>query len=908
MGENEGEFFITVCLMQRIHYGSKPECASNNVESAENTQCRTQQPDASSQSGAASTAPAKYKYMLFSHFDEMHISYSKELPGRDSQSECPQSASPRLEPFEQHKLFLYTRAEEDDMSFLIEGNNQPLLLALVGIKFKRSYFAAAHNKNEYYLLLQNKMNELYQSEEFECLKYMLLHSLGADDLYILIRGNDPVQILKFVHKLRESKFSYMAEDKQTKNEMIILENHTHIGFHMGLDLEERACNFNKLQEVNFKFEMQVRSAIPDTVESIRSQLMQNNFEVYRSGERYDLIAYTHSINIVALIQLYQTNAVINWMLEDYDKYQAISTNGRFLYDYMKSDDQNEKAPIEYNHATKEAKEFFRHLEDVENMNLTKLLCSDLEGKESVDKLMRLYQFGIQRLFYTAYWGEFRDIRYFMLHFLQRLLSYKDLSRDEQEEIKGRVAGSIDVFNENISAVLYDRLLLGIGMRENVRDDVYKTGAYEELIQLYRIWIREIRGIYYCIAKKNVKYKTMFFHALFVPSEAKDILSKELFETCGAMVKESNVNNSERIRNELQKQALVLFQMGTENLWRFNASFICLAHEVGHYLFVYDEMERCKLFVKMLSNYFAYSLEEFLVSIYNPRLPLGLVPELRVQVAQNLINVFDMEKYQGEFASCFRQTRLEFNEMIDYMFEFILTYSSRTHAHADNLLASPKHIPFTSSIVEYLNAYDFYALISDSGFLAVRLKELFADAQQICKSLICETCADFLPHKLLQLTNDNMASSILSEQERLYQQEDPQEIDAYLLALRFLCVYYISDDSDSTGDSLKKWLRTKKSEADFLDNVYTIIESICDNDQCAPAQKWQEMRKLLCEENGYMWESFRNIDFCECTDKVNELRALFKSYGIKEYSLMDLMDFTHAHMPYDPMEDSDECAK
>ena len=322
-------------------------------------------------------------------------------------------------------------------------------------------------------------------------------------------------------------------------------------------------------------------------------------------------------------------------------------------------------------AESEVKEFCEYLKKVSETPLIKKLREYPEGKESVDKLMQLYQFGVQRIFHTAYWGEFRDIRYFMLHFLQRLLGYEKYASEKLEEIAGQAAGSIDLFNENISVVLHERLLLGIGMRENVRDGIYKTGAYEELIQLYRIWIREIREIYYRVAgwKNSAEegsaeegYAKMFFHALFVPSEEKDILSWELFDTCGVKVKEKPDGKTELT----QKQTLVLFQMGTENLWTFKSSFIYLTHEVGHYLFVYKEPERCELFLEMLGVYFAHSLEEFLVGIYNPWLPLGIVPDLRDKVAKSL-TAFLKQAAHKEFAKCFQESGEAFDSLIDRWF-------------------------------------------------------------------------------------------------------------------------------------------------------------------------------------------------------------------------------------------------
>ena len=144
---------------------------------------------------------------------------------------------------------------------------------------------------------------------------------------MLIRGNDPVQILRVVHTLRESEFAVdplPGKDEEIEKK-IILEAHSHIGFYAGLNPDTHRASY-KIPK--FKFEIQVRTAVPDCVDAIQQGLRKYKFGVYRSGERYDIVA-CRKINIVKLIQLYQ-GFLIDWKKKGLSNY-ILSTNGRFLY-------------------------------------------------------------------------------------------------------------------------------------------------------------------------------------------------------------------------------------------------------------------------------------------------------------------------------------------------------------------------------------------------------------------------------------------------------------------------------------------------------------------------------------------------------------------------------------------------
>lgn len=227
-------------------------------------------------------------------------------------------------------------------------------------------------------------------------------------------------------------------------------------------------------------------------------------------------------------------------------------------------------------------------------------------QDMINDISFLHAQGCRRFFYALTWKEFDTVRRFFWKFYEKLgreLQYFDNLKKERPNDESlpyyasMIYHSMELFRDSISSVFNERMMLDTSMRKNTHTGVYATGAYEELLKLYRRWSHSLRDLLVSFDEKmvpeehengqDIKDSTNQLYFLLVPVIGDGIHSHQLFPL-------SHSDNT-----------LVIYRAPFDHLIKFDSAFPMFVHELGHYLGVVNRKVRINVYIQMVSYLFAW---------------------------------------------------------------------------------------------------------------------------------------------------------------------------------------------------------------------------------------------------------------------------------------------------------------
>lgn len=776
-------------------------------------------------------------YKLLSHFDEMRIRIvTKPREFIENGNEDPEKIDLFNTHGENRKLFFYcvgseTYKADDQIAFLDpKGEQQEKILyqkpfiALVGIKLSRTFFKKQQETRK-----KGKKNacDSYECVEMilkHCCKledYCMLRCLGAEDMYLFCRAKSIDTLLAAIHNLRafrciKNKESNGFECDCHNNGMpVVLETHTHFGFwgDLRLDEIEKKGGSKYIYDhffTPFLFEFQVRQYAGVNTNNIVGKLKDVGLKkIYKTAGQYGLVA-RGDIHLRDLIKLYNDPA-LDWRHANHHDHQVNYTTGRFFIDPKVG-----QTPVKGENESH--KEGIKAIEDI-NTLFKKLMVAISESKslknylksDTIKEFTSLCIMSCQRLFRTYYWGEFRDILHFFRHYLEHLqaeltqIENLMISNQEDGELyRKHVFQSIDKFNHDMSAVLSDRLMLGRPMQENVKQSVYTTGAYEDLIQFYRVFIRQLRELYRKVCRfASEDFVPLYFHFLFVPMNKGLVRSDDLFPNNEVALRELKYDGTEE---DEMLQIVSFIHMGADDLWNFQKSMVLLCHEVGHYLFLYNIKNMQTTFVNTAVKYFITELVQQLRHMYYPSAPEGMVSEkgdaLYVTMTKYLhekLSASHLLEEAEKKPSSIKNLDQSAKTVVSLIRSAIENqFESRASEHENYMVRKidDKEDGFevVQAILAVYDAFDLLPMMSMSSYgFYYMIDTLISDACSFANRLLAECRADLFAISLLDLKFETYVKCLIYVQagnDTEIPDEDEARKNEPLGAMRLLsAVYY-----------------------------------------------------------------------------------------------------------------------
>lgn len=811
-------------------------------------------------------------YKLLSHFDEMRIRIvTKPKEFIENGNEEPEKVDLLNTHGENRKLFFYCIGSEahtadDQIAFLDpRGEEQRKILyqkpfmALIGIKLSRTFFKEqqkARKKNvdacDQFDCVENILKHFCKLED-----YCMLRCLGAEDIYLFCRAKSIDSLLSAIHHLRAFRCANTVEnngldcDRHNSGMPVVLETHTHFGFWAELKHKEIEKKHGSDQSYDhffsdFEFEIQIRQYAGVNTNNTVSRLKDAGLSTFvKTAGQYGLVA-RGKINLCNLIKLYEDRA-FDWRHEGHHLDQVNYTTGRFFISQQVGQtpvNRKDESEVEGIGAIEAINKLFKMLMQA----ISKSVSLNVYLKSAtIKELTSLCIMSCQRLYKTYYWGEFRDILHFFRHYLEHLqvelkqieyLMIRDSNSNNNygELYRKHVFQSIDKFNHDMSAVLSDRLMLGRPMQENVRQSVYTTGAYEDLIQFYRVFIRQLRQLYgkVCLSSSG-DFVPLYFHFLFVPLNKGLVRSDDLFPNNNVPLRELQNDGTE---GPEMLQIVSFIHMGAGDLWNFQKSMVLLSHEVGHYLFIYNTTNMQTTFINSAVKFFIFELVQKLRCMYYPSAPEGMVRE-KADALYTTMTKYLLKKLSASNALEGAEPESVFVKNLDQSAKTIISlirtaienqFESKTSEHENYMVRKindkEEGFEIVQAILAVYDAFDLLPMMSMSsyGFYSM-IDTLICDACSFANRLMAECRADLFAISLLDLKFEYYVKCLIYVQagnDNEISDEDEARENEPLGALRLLSAAYYD------------YLRTRKKstpptssdiEGDFSEHFFDLINSI-----------------------------------------------------------------------------------
>lgn len=621
---------------------------------------------------------------------------------------------------------------------------------------------------------------------YEDADFCMLSSLGVNDLYILLRAANPMDILRRAEALRYAcccNTPDECKDSRTINWEtpqgcdnaqcpIVFDTYTFLGFPACLKEQLRTkpgfLSAHNATKVHYEIQMKLNlnTKVPDVVRSIEGYF-SDNLEIHQMAGRFDLLM-RGEIPLDNLIELYCKELEPD---SDFPSPHAVNfTVGRLLLPYEDKAREFLKARVEvpederkiarYEGATAEeaAKKFLAKQHELACEMRDKIARFSKEDAihstefvdhmSLIDSLFSMHARGCRLLYEGFAPDEYEDVRKFFTQFFDRLNQlldkYESLQGGQQRECLSTIFHGIRGFYEKFSTLLNDRLVIGMPLYESTQNTIYAVGAFEELIQCCRSFVMNLREVLVAVTEKVDNTKE-FIRYMIVPIEFGSARSNHLFDFDPCI---SQPTNDGSYRTE----PLVTIEMSMNVILNIRSSMCLLAHELGHYIGIIRRPSRVKAYVDCVSIFFVNGFCTALELLAHPHTNY----ETYSASTTFLLATKDM---LSEAVEDTRHLEYCMKAMMNCMNTVMTAMSAGTPVGNCQGLTDKQRL-FVKQLIMQYDRYDLCTLISETSSAFLPLVHMhMAEALRCCLDLEREICADGVMITMLNLSAEDFLSTI-----------------------------------------------------------------------------------------------------------------------------------------------------
>jgi len=346
--------------------------------------------------------------------------------------------------------------------------------------------------------------------------------------------------------------------------------------------------------------------------------------------------------------------------------------------------------------------------------------------EELAQYSLLHAQAMNKFYMALVWKEFNTARSFWEKFFKKIEREFDYFNSHECKMKDRadyalmIYASMRNFRETMSGILNYRITLDMSMRTNTTGSVYATGAYEDLLKGYRIWIRRIISVLCEIANLNEMDKSEYSFGLRPTSSTDDsnmIYSDHLFPL-------SETNG-----------LLVIFGQPFDRMLDIQRSLMLWGHEVSHHIGLIDPENRTKAFFHMVTRGFARYLADNLASRTYAKIPT-------IALETQIINIADsMYKFLDDKCRTSGTDIKNINNLVANILDW--TKAIFSELGSNTIVENEPDNPFIKSIIELYDVLDDLAQLTDDGPLSTPFLEEILNAHVLvrCEEIVSELSAD-----------------------------------------------------------------------------------------------------------------------------------------------------------------------